>query len=814
MDQPDSALTDPLRTHGISGPKSAPAEVLDDHPPATAVTHFLSGRRWWLGVLLVWLLALAFTVPTAGDAGLTWDEPAYRFSQNRSAQWWERLVQARSANECRALVEPDTLLFYWTYGRHGINFHPPLAGQLNLLTYEVFGRWMKDIPARRMASILEYTLTIVMAFGFLARRYGPWVGAVAACALLCMPRVYGDAHLAVTDMPGMFLWVAATLAFWKGLHEPSARRWRVAVGVLLGLAFVEKLAAVFVLGPLLGWLVVVHLPRAFRGPGRRAAWIDGVVTSSAMLAPLVVALIEIIRLSKQFPVPMKTDLFFDRPESRLPGVILAMPLALWIIRRLMGRLFRTSPVWGTERPALEIWTSILAFAPLVGWLGNPAWWRETLPRLTHYTMLNVDRRGSLPDINILYMGRCYEFALPWHNGWVLLAITVPATLLAASLLGVLYSLAHVRRDQLPVFFLLNLCALPAMRMLPTPAHDGVRLMLPAFFYLAAMTGWGTIAAADALSKLFRARGPTISRAAFSALVLIPAAWQEIKIHPYELSYYNEWIGGPREAWRSGFELTYWYDAFTPRTIDAINARLTEGAQLDFLNARSNPMNFFELQSLGALRGDLVLGWQDAEHFRYVWLLAQDSKASGYTKLLFAMTPWFAETPRQLDGAQVLVIADPVAVMRAWALRALAESPRDSPVERPSAPGWVHEYAPFLGRFWGEGLIRTPRKLLNREVFAWARSDPESLRSAARTLARYREPGDDANARRLMDYLTLREEGVFAKLSRAMLLDRPESLLEAVEILIKRPEAVRDILEREGYTDPETIGGTLDRDLPR
>ena len=790
---------------------ASPTEVADD-PSRTA--KVCSGRRWWLGLLLVLLIALASTVPTAGDAGLTWDEPAYRFSQNRSAQWWERLVQARDAADLRALVEPDALLFYWTYGRHGINFHPPLAGQLNLLTYEVFGHWMKDVPARRMASILEYTLTIVLAFGFLARRYGPWVGGVAAFALLFMPRVYGDAHLAVTDMPGLILWVAATLAFWKGLYEPGARRWRVAVGVLLGLGFVEKMAAVFVLGPLLAWLILMHLPRAFRGPGRRAVWIDGLVTSSAMLAPLVVALVEIVRLTRQFPTPMRTDLFFDRPVSRVSGIILAMPLGVWVVRRLIGRVFRGSAAWGVERPALEIWTAILAFAPVVGWLGNPSWWRETLPRLAHYSMLNTDRRGSLPDIRILYIGRIYEFSLPWHNGWLLLAITVPVTILVASLFGVIYACLVSRRDRLPLFFLLNLCALPVLRMLPTPAHDGVRLMLPTFFYLAAMAGWGTVAVADLVATRLRWPSPTFSRSLCSAIVLIPAAWQLIKIHPYELSYYNEVIGGPRQAWRSGQELSYWYDAFTPHTIEEINRRLPEGAQVDFLNDRTNPMTFSELQSLGALRSDLVLGWRDAEHFRYVWLLTQDSKASGYTKLLFAMTPWFAEAPTQLGGARVVTVADPIAAMRAWALSALAESPRDRPVDTPSAPDWVHAYAPFLGRFWGEGLIRTPPKALDTEMFDWAKSDPESLRNAALSLARKRAPSNDPETRRLMDSLTRRHDGPFAKLSRTMLRDRPQSLLEAVEILIRRPDTVRAVLEREGYTDPATIGGALDRDLPR
>ena len=120
-------------------------------------------------------------------------------------------------------------------------------------------------------------LTIALGFGFLARRYGAWVGGVMAGALLLMPRVYGDGHIAGTDTPGLLLWAATALAFWKGLHEPGAGGWRVAVGVLVGLAFVEKMAAVLVLLPLLAWLVVgpaaadVRSPRG-AGPTGSTAW--------------------------------------------------------------------------------------------------------------------------------------------------------------------------------------------------------------------------------------------------------------------------------------------------------------------------------------------------------------------------------------------------------------------------------------------------------------------------------------------------------------------------------------------------------------
>jgi 4-amino-4-deoxy-L-arabinose transferase-like glycosyltransferase len=705
-------------------------------------------------------------------------------------------------DELRWLFEPDTLLYYWPYARHGINFHPPLAGQLDLLTYVLFGRWVKDIPARRLASVFEYAVTLALLFGFLARRYGAWVGGVAAGALLCMPRVYGDGHIAGTDTPGLLLWGATALAFWKGLYEPSARRWRVLVGVLVGLAFVEKMAAVLVLLPLLGWLAAAPLWRVLRvrSASARADWIDGVATSLALLAPLAVAFLEILRLARRFPPPANTNLFRDRPHSDLPGVILAVPCLVWLGRRLLARCFPRHPVWGVERPALETWSAIVAFAPLVGWLGNPAWWRETMPRLAHYYLLNTQREGSLPDIRIFYLGQTYRFSLPWHNAWVLIAVTVPATLLAAALAGLVYALRKVRRDRLPLYFVLHLVTLPALRMLPTPAHDGVRLFLPTFFFLAGLAGWGTVAVADGAARLVRLR-PTALRAVLALAVLAPAAWQLIKVHPFELSYYNELIGGPRGAWQRGFELAYWWDAFNDRTLAALSdpkTGLPPGAVVDMLNERTSTLTTFEeLQSLGELRPDIATRVRDPNVFPYVWLLTQDSKASPMTRLLFVMRPWYALRPPQLGGLRVATVDEPVAVSRAWALWLLAGGSDSRAAAGPKGT------APLLA------------PTVNEPAFAWAASDPKALRAAARAVVGGAPHPDDASVRRLMAILHRYDQPAKpgGRFSERLLKARPEALVEAVEILIRRPGAVRNVLTRFGYTDPDAIGGYLDRDLP-
>ena len=272
-----------------------------------------------LAALAVFFLALAALIPTIGDFGLSWDEPAYRYSQVLSAEWWEQLGQVRNMDQLETLFDPLTLLYYWPYGRYGINFHPPLAGQLNLATYAIFGGSLADIPARRMATVLEFAITIVIGFHFLARRYGVWVGVVMAGSLLLMPRVYGQSHLIDTDTPGLLLWAATALAFWKGLYEPRAGRWRIAVGVLIGLAFIEKLSALVVLLPLLLWITAGHVLGRFGRSGTRSDWIDGLLTTAAMLAPLALAFQQVQMLQQRFPPPTSTDLFVDRPVSDWPG---------------------------------------------------------------------------------------------------------------------------------------------------------------------------------------------------------------------------------------------------------------------------------------------------------------------------------------------------------------------------------------------------------------------------------------------------------------------------------------------------------------
>jgi hypothetical protein len=184
-------------------------------------------------------------------------------------------------------------------------------------------------------------------------------------------------------------------------------------------------------------------------------------------------------------------------------------------------------------------------------------------------------------------------------------------------------------------------------------------------------------------------------------------------------------------------------------------------------------------------------------------------------LLFVMKPWYALRPRQLDGLRVVTIADPLAVSRAWALKLLADGLAQQPADEPLAPAWVRHEVPWLRRFWGEGLSLIPPLGVNETIFQWARTDPKGLRAAARALASFQLSESDPDERRLMSILTRfdRPDRPGGQFAARLLAGGPAGLIEAVEILIAHPDAVRTVLTRCPYTDPATIGGYLDRDLP-
>jgi hypothetical protein len=90
-------------------------------------------------------------------------------------------------------------------------------------------------------------------------------------------------------------------------------------------------------------------------------------------------------------------------------------------------------------------------------------------------------------------------------------------------------------------------------------------------------------------------------------------------HPFQLSFYNRFVGGVRGAYHRGLELTYSMEAFTPEFVGAINAKLPQDS---VVNASFANFMFAYYQKEGRLRSDIKIS--DAERFDYYILLNRRS----------------------------------------------------------------------------------------------------------------------------------------------------------------------------------------------
>jgi hypothetical protein len=227
----------------------------------------------------------------------------------------------------------------------------------------------------------------------------------------------------------------------------------------------------------------------------------------------------------------------------------------------------------------------------------------------------------------------------------------------------------------------------------------------------------------------------------------------------------------------------------------------------------------QYQDEGRLRPDILLGGRRPDQFPFMWLLTHDSKADFFTRGLYVMKPWYKSRPKQLGQARVLAVMDPAAVSRAWALQLMCDAPSNAPPPKPQAPAWVQKSSKTLARFWGDGLDAAKPLTVNEPIFQWAQQYPQMLRETADEIVQKAKSGVipnaadstiSQNARALLTIISRYDQpGQGRAFSRILLGSRPEGLTEAVEILIKHREKLRQIYLRSGYTDPEWIGGPVD-----
>jgi 4-amino-4-deoxy-L-arabinose transferase-like glycosyltransferase len=290
--------------------------------------------------------------------------------------------------------------------------------------------------------------------------------------------------------------------------------------------------------------------------------------------------------------------------TKINGFFLIPPLLIW------GQLY------ARRRYATNAFYMIL-LSPFVFVLLWPWLWHDTAQRILEYLQFHAEHQLT----GLWYLGRKWNYNFPtpaepapWHYPTVMIAVTLPLSILFLTILGALSTATRFRSQARGMLFAIVGLFFWAVASTPlAPKYDGVRLFLPVFPMIALMAGAGAQVIFGALRTVgqynprvdLRGRALRMAVWGLGLIVLAEGGFAVARVHPYLLSYFNPLVGGLKGAAtrKNSFEWIYWGEALNPSTIELLNDRLPPRARVA-LRAMHEKC-FDHLQQWGQLREDLV-----------------------------------------------------------------------------------------------------------------------------------------------------------------------------------------------------------------
>jgi hypothetical protein len=269
----------------------------------------------------------------------------------------------------------------------------------------------------------------------------------------------------------------------------------------------------------------------------------------------------------------------------LPAIVFGIATSIRVLGPLAGFLvfmyLLLSIFTGKNARVLVFpWLSVFCYgfvALLTMFLTWPYLWEDPLSRFLAAFQLMSDNPTSL---SVLFAGEVYGAGelprryLPFMLG---VTLTEPVWLLFA--FGVVTGYWKLLRDASPArvknliaatLILLWLVILVGYVLIRKPAmYDGIRhflfIMPPIFLF----SGF----AFEFLAK----RTPLWLYACLVVVILSPGLYSMIRLHPYEYSYYNSFVGGTQNAFRQ-YETDYWLTCYK-EAVAELNQAVKEPATL-------------------------------------------------------------------------------------------------------------------------------------------------------------------------------------------------------------------------------------------
>lgn len=244
------------------------------------------------------------------------------------------------------------------------------------------------------------------------------------------------------------------------------------------------------------------------------------------------------------------------PATILPGIVLGItaairflaPYAVLLIFIYFLSKSNRKAIWGFLPYGLIAILTMIALWPFL--------WTDPLGQFIYTLKAMSDTSANLKT---LFMGIEYSgYDLPRRYFPVLLATTLTEPTWPLFLLGAaaaFYKSFQQRNDRvkLTAIFLWFGIVIALLVGLNPPNSDGYRhylFILPPVFLFAGM-------GINELIKRVKSRGLQVGLA---LLILLPAIYANIALHPYQYAYYNSFVGGTQSAFRN-YETDYWLTCY-------------------------------------------------------------------------------------------------------------------------------------------------------------------------------------------------------------------------------------------------------------
>lgn len=220
--------------------------------------------------------------------------------------------------------------------------------------------------------------------------------------------------------------------------------------------------------------------------------------------------------------------------TKLHGFLLFVPVG--------GYLF-----WRKEYKKIVFIILIAVVVYIIGW---PWLWTAPFAHLREYFRLQLVRG----NFSAYIFGHTYMPA-PWWYLPVMFLATTPVFVVIFFFLG---SIVTIKKGSLWDRVILGNALFPIV-FFSLPGiyrYDWVRFILASFPFVCLIAGKGM----TVLINWFRPNVRWVCRVGILILWLVTVYFSVIRIHPWESSYYNEFVGGIFGASRLGFETEYWGNA--------------------------------------------------------------------------------------------------------------------------------------------------------------------------------------------------------------------------------------------------------------